>query len=255
MLQPTLAQLDAYIISALKRLEADGGMTGKACKIYTTFLKEWPRQLSLRDGFPFQCSPEETDYITRPNDARVIYPMIVSATRGSRCSHFIDAFACVGGDTLAAMYYFPILNVHAIQIVSTGHEQERFERLRNNVATFNRIMSTRQGSAQAYGTDIKSFLLAHSHIMNQSILQLDPPWELGPLGSGISSLNDMGLFLEEHVFSALRERSDRPLFIVLKLPQGSIETGEWRYLHLNYRLIRQVEPRGKFIVRVFGLNV
>ncbi len=155
--------------------------------------------------FHFECDDREADYITRPVDAKVIYQTMLRATRPSRCTHFIDAFACVGGDTLAAMFYFPHLHVHAIQLDEPRENHERFQRLTHNIATFNRLLPRRSGSVQAYGTDIKSFLLSHAAVLNQSILYPDPPWELGPPGSGISLLRDISHFLEDHVFSALTE--------------------------------------------------
>jgi hypothetical protein len=247
MVQLTLAQLDARIILALERLE------GKADTIRSGFVHDWSKMINLRDGFPFECDDDEANYITRPVDAKVIYKIMLRATPSSRCTHFIDAFACVGGDTLAAMWYFPRLHVHAIQLDEPRENHERFQRLTHNIATFNGLLPRRSGSAQAYGTNIKSFLLSHAAVMNQSILYLDPPWELGPPGSGISSLRDISHFLEDHVFSALTEKP--PRVIVLKLPCGELDLRDWPFLHRNYMLSGQVQPRGKFCVRFFASKV
>jgi hypothetical protein len=62
---------------------------------------------------------------------------ITRATHSSLCTHFIDtAFACVGGDqdTLAAMYYLPLLNVHAIYLNDTRENHEQYERLQYFIA-------------------------------------------------------------------------------------------------------------------------
>jgi hypothetical protein len=246
MVQLTLAQLDARIILALERLEA------KADTIRSGFVRDWSDMIRLREGFPFECDDDEANYITRPVDAKVIYKAMLRATPSSRRTHFIDAFACVGGDTLAAMWYFPHLHVHAIQLDETRENHERFQRLTHNIDTFNRLLP-RRSPAQAYGTDIRSFLLSHAAVMNQSILYLDPPWELGPLGSGISSLRDISHFLEDHVFSALTEKP--PRVIVLKLPCGELDPRDWPFLHRNYELRGQVQPRSRFCVRFFASKV
>jgi hypothetical protein len=224
-----------------------GRMTGKAGAIYGDFVRMWSRMLG-RDLI-FECNEEETNYITRPNDARLMYPAILGVSDESQ-SCFIDAFACVGGDTLAAMYYFKHLHMHAVQL-NTPEFEGRFNRLTTNIRHFNRVVPGRTAGGYAYGMDINSFLSTHTEILLSSILYLDPPWTVDSSGTGISPVGEISAFLNVHVWQALEKSGMFPPLIILKLPVEAEDVQDWGFLNRYYSFAGKVSPRGRFYVHSF----
>jgi hypothetical protein len=245
MLFYSVSQVNAYVDRVLEHLAA-GRMTEKARRIHEQFVDAWSGMLGNR--LTFECDEEETNYITRPGDAAVIYPAIVRALRTRRAECFIDAFACVGGDTLAAMYYLRRLPVHAVQLNDTPASEGRFARLAANVERFNRMIRGRPARGYAHGTDIRSFLCENTEILAGSILYLDPPWTVDSATTGISPLREIAAFLDAHVWRALRVC---PGLIVLKLPAEAADVQDWPYLARHYSLAERVSPRGRFHVHIF----
>jgi hypothetical protein len=244
MLFYSVSQVNAYVDEVLEHLAA-GRMTGKARHIHEQFVRAWSRMLG--NSLTFECDEEETNYITRPDDAAAIYPAIVRAADKAEC--FIDAFACVGGDTLAAMYYLRQLPVHAVQLNDTPASEGRFARLAANVERFNRMIPGRPARGCAHGTDIRSFLCENTEILAGSILYLDPPWTVdSAAATGISPLREIAAFLDAHVWRALRVC---PGLIVLKLPAEAADVQDWPFLARHYSLTNRVSPRGRFHVHIF----
>ena len=251
-------------------------LQGKARAIHDRLVREWSRILGLprnRPPLQFLCDEEETNYITQPRDAIPIYQAISHALEGPDtttvvvvCRVFIDAFACVGGDTLAAMHAFESAHVYAIQLSTNAG---RFRRLTANVREFNQVLSTHGRTtvgthrAHAIGTDIRSFLTQRalgllSDTNANGILYLDPPWGVDPLNPGtVSPLDDIHHFLDINVFRPLfflRDSDSLPLLIVLKLPLEAEDIRAWPALREHYHLNNRLSIRNRFYVHIFKKN-
>lgn len=240
---------------------------GKAKAIYDRLVREWSIFLRLPKTrrLKFECDDEETNYITQPRDAIPIGRSISEAIiyPATTCRVFIDAFACVGGDTLAAMDRFDSADVYAIQI-NTGRYAQRFQRLQKNVEEFNQVVPGRfSRRAYAIGTDIRSFLkekapsiLSNTDNENCSILYLDPPWGVDPANAAITSpLDDLDRFLTINVWIPMQESLVDvvclPLLIVLKLPLEADDIRHWPVLRENYQIATRLCIRQKFYVHIF----
>ena len=256
-------------------------LQGKARAIHDRLVREWSRILGLPRNRPllrFECDEEETNYITQPRDAIPIYQAISHAMGPLTCRVFIDAFACVGGDTLAAMHAFESADVYAIQPNRpAARNAGRFRRLTANVHEFNEVLllarnrRTRSRRAHAIGTDIRSFLAERAHDLFSSadtsnsssnnnsngILYLDPPWGVDPLNPGtVSPLDDIQHFLDLNVWRPLflRDSTGMPLLIVLKLPLEAEDIRAWPVLHEHYHLNNRLSIRSRFYVHIFKKN-
>ena len=213
-------------------------LRGKARAIHARLVQEWSRILGLKWNRPlkFECDEEEANYITQPRDAIPIHQAMAQAMGPVTCKVFIDAFACVGGDTLAAMHEFSSANVYAVQLSEPARYAARFGRLTANVREFNRLLADSGGErmrARAVGTDIGSFLthpqaLYLSSADAGSILYLDPPWGVDLLNpERASPMEDIQHFLDTHVWKPLQKIACYPLLIVLKLPMEAEDIRAW----------------------------
>ena len=151
---------------------------------------------------------------TRPGDAIKIQEAIGEALKSDNCTCFIDAFACVGGDTLAAMNQFTGAEIFSVQ-VNTG--TGRVERLRHNVNMLQDIIP-RTGTVQVEAMDIETFILGLAPRSDVSVLYLDPPWAMGPDPVTYSNPVVINHHFERKVWTPLRRKAITPLLIVLKLP-------------------------------------
>jgi hypothetical protein len=228
----------------------EGGQKKKAGHISRDFIVKWAQYLQVNPrDFDFKCSDEEAMYITRPSDATYIHKAIEGALIEDKCTVFIDAFACVGGDTLAAMNQFNDSEIYAIQIdTGTG----RIDRLENNILMFQRNMQNRTGRVHLIKNGIKTFLTGYDKTI--SVLYLDPPWALGEDHSSYSHPVVLNDFLNTNVWTPLRTKEIYPLLIVLKLPGNptSPVIEEWPTFpsKTRYRQIGYLTPSGKYAVYI-----
>ena len=211
--------------------------TRKANHIRQGFISEWMQQIHT-EMFDFECSDEEVNYVTRPRDAVQIHTATANALGPDRCTTFIDAFACVGGDTLAAMYKFRDAEIFTVQKCTTSGERARCDRLEQNIATFKKMFPNRMNGIHPVSVakiDIRSFLTEfHADI---SVLHLDPPWTM-------DRQITIEEFLETEVWTPLRANKIYPLIIVLKLPHPVTNIDEWPRLEIQYQMMDCVRPRG-----------
>jgi hypothetical protein len=235
------------------RARRENEQQAKAKYIRDDFRRKWARQLKISmSEFDFQCNDEEVMYITRPDDALYIHTAIGGALLGETCTTFIDAFAGVGGDTVAAINQFRNSNIFAIQLemhTNTG----RIDRLRNNVKVFQSILQ-RESSVDVIHNDIGIFLSQLVENQPVSVLYLDPPWALGADHSSYSPPAVINHFLTRRVWEPLQRKKIYPLLIVLKLPGNptSPRIEEWPILgeNIKYRQIGYLTPREKYAVYI-----
>ena len=204
----------------------------------------WRRFLGVDDRrFHLECSPEETLYLTRPGDAVAIQEEVAKHIRSVKV--FLDAFACVGGDSIAAMFVHREADVHAVQRVRGDEERERFERLGRNLRTVRRVCR-RAGVVRWYDVDIGNFLM-RGELSCISVLFLDPPWCLGRNPAEISSNEAIREFLWQNVFRFLGGVA--PVVICLKLPRRAADVEEWSG-SIEYEVVACMDMRRKYVVYV-----
>ena len=199
---------------------------GKAEYIRGRFSLEWANILEC--PVTLECSDEETKYLTRPYDAMKIQRMISGHVE--RADVVVDAFACIGRDSLAAMCVHRAADLYAVQRVKGATERERFDRLGVNIRRVRNILR-RPGRVYWIDSDVGNFLMNFDK--NISVLHLDPPWALGSDPSSISPLSEIRRFLKHNVFDHLR-KGYYPRVICFKLPCRADDIEDWPGLAVRY---------------------
>lgn len=108
----------------------------------------------------------------------------------------VDAFACVGFDTMSFVYSFPNSRVFSAQITSTAEEAARYNNLTRNtdlICTVNRVDRMR---CVSFGGDVGTFLSGFGESID--LLYADPPWSIA--GKKLE-LQDMLGFLRDTIVS------------------------------------------------------
>jgi len=223
----------------------------KAAHILTDFRKRWCNYLGIPE-INFECSTQESNYITRPQDAVLIQTAISWALDGKRCALFIDAFACVGGDTLAAMNEFRQAEIHSIQQNTNEEEADRCGRLTRNIRSIEQSFTDRRKLVVIHEMNIRDFILTGSDGQQITVLYLDPPWALGPDSSSISPPAVVNHFLNGNVWHPLRQRRMTPELIVIKLPgyPTQVNVENWPRLRNQYTQVACITPRDKYAVYI-----
>ena len=208
-------------------------------------------------------------YITHAKDAMFIHSVVANVLGDDICDVFIDAFACVGGDTLAAINQFGTSKIYSVQPAFYG-KNERFESLNANIINF-KTLTGKGAETKPKNMDIKSFIESEELPQNISVLYLDPPWSLQPCQppsvdlcpekhdqfKGYSSPLSIGWFIFVNVFDPLKKKGILPKIIALKLPgiptYPSIN-GIISRMGENYRQYAFLTPRKKYAVFIFKLE-
>ena len=81
-----------------------------------------------------QFTDEEATYISQPTETLARNEVLRKIFNRRDDISIIDAFACVGGDSISFMSAFPLCELHSVQQVTTAEETERYRRLCDNVA-------------------------------------------------------------------------------------------------------------------------
>ncbi len=255
-----LERIDVRVTSCLAALLQSSGSRSRGLEydrqVKAEYLKEdfvnrWSGRLAVT-RFAFECDTDEASYMTRPGQAFKIHEEIAHALQGDQCETFIDAFAGVGGDTLAAMDQFKQAHIFAIQPDVEG-DQGRFMRLKQNIETFKGVVKGRinTDSVTAKHMNINTFLTDwHTTI---SILYLDPPWALGKDKHNYSPAAIIESFLDKNVWEPLQKSKEiHPLCIVLKLPHNVRDGVEsWPKLPDSvYKQVKHFHPDSKFTMYI-----
>lgn len=151
----------------------------------------------------FAMTDEEARYVTLPDDAVRIQRRLANLWSGRL---LVDAFACVGGDTLAAALVHRRARIVAVQRADTDEERARFGRLVDNVRAF-RPLCHRTQRIECVAQDAGAFL-GGADYGDDWALYLDPPWERRGADAIMASLGPL-------VFDRLR---GRPRVVCTKLP-------------------------------------
>ena len=221
------------------------GRKTKAQHISEQFEKLWTNILGKRVNL--LCDDKETTYLTQPYDALEIQTEIAKHTGNLKV--IVDAFACIGGDSLAAIYIHRNADVYAIQRVESAEERERFQRLVHNLTQFRGVFR-RTGRVTWYQTDIGHFLTWFQSPI--SLLYLDPPWALGE-DTRIASSDEIRDFLTHNVFNSLQGKAP-PRMICFKLPHKVHNITEWPHLQAQYAEVKYIHMRGKYHVYILQMQ-
>jgi hypothetical protein len=208
----------------------------------------WAAKLGVQ-SLKLECTKEEADYVTRPSDAMFIQEEITKSM--AHIKVFVDGFASIGGDSMAATYAHPSSQIYAVQRIKTREEENRFERLVKNMKAFHRAAHRaaggHQGEVVCVPEDIGTFLRnSKERKVNISVLYLDPPWSLDEPGV-ISPMVDIHKFLTNNVYNHLPRGHLIPL-ICLKLPHEVKDLDEWLPKKLRYQLVKTLFIRKKYYV-------
>jgi hypothetical protein len=231
--------------SRQRRIEYD--RMKKSDYIIQDFVRLWSSILRI-PPFRFECNAEESTYITRPLHAEKIH-RYSSMALDRPCTLFIDAFACVGGDTLASMNQFKQADIFAVQRID-ANEHGRFDRLQRNIEVFKDIVQRRRPGSivEAIGLDIQSFIRSYDKpLSDHSILYIDPPWVLNPAETTYSTAAQINSFLTTEIWTPLDQTQTYPSVIVLKLPHDNIRNiASWPKLRAQYAYFSHYTPKRNF---------
>ncbi len=187
-----------------------------------------------------EFSPEEARYISQPSETMWRNRMLSRYFRGRADITIIDAFACVGGDSVSLMHTFPACHLHSVQLGEKDDERQRYNRLYNNLSSAKHVF--------AKEADVHPYMLSISDAFDQikrsaskiDLLYLDPPWF-----DGKTKLNIDGIcsFLKENVFDPMQTAKITPLCICLKLDiksTGLRNSENFQALIKNYRHVNEI---------------
>jgi hypothetical protein len=195
----------------------------------------------------FQFDHEEARYITFPNHVEERSAVLRSLI-SCRSPVIVDAFACVGGDSIALMGDFPDATLYAVQRVHTEVERQRFARLTSNVNNYNTVVNQTRTNVLAVDSDIEDFMSAVDRPID--LLYLDPPWEQAVHGPELGEADLVANMLELVALA----RGVR--VVVLKIRNSVSRKSEDLFLTRGYRLQRSIAVRKagrvKFYFHVFS---
>jgi hypothetical protein len=228
------------------------------------FIDVWSTKLGRKhNDIVFRCSDEEASYITPARDAMQVHSRIAESLDGEKCEVFVDAFAFVGGNTLAAMNQFRGSKIYSFEKSSV--HKGRFKRLSDNIEEFKQALGGTV-DVEVRSTDIKRFITESHGLDSISVLYLDPPRNLGSENvsgksadgcqqSMYSSPAAISNFLKNNVFKPLKTKGIYPKIIALKLPGipsfPSIEAIINQLGDEKYKQCDLCTPRNMYAVYIF----
>jgi hypothetical protein len=232
-------------------------MIKKADGVRNRFIRFWRYQLK-DDSIELLCSDEESRYITNPRDSQQMCKAVAlildslghTTTTTTRRLHFIDAFACVGSDALAAARFLGpafLVDVLCIQPNNNNNNNNTTEAGRYTRLHHNSIAMQTAVPILTFPIDIKQFLKVYASTFSKGgagfILYMDPPWD---------SPDIITAFIDSNVLKPwMKEGWPAPVLVCLKVPSllnNSNNNGGVERL-LRKRLGRVYECAGNLHVR------
>jgi hypothetical protein len=163
-----------------------------------------------------ECTEEEAKYISQPSETLERNRALKCYFEGRENIVIIDAFACVGGDSISLMSAFKSCKLHSVQRTETAEERGRFTRLVAN--TGNAIKHVASSSTcTPYANQISSAIKqieTNTRDSGVDLLFLDPPWF--DRGEKLD-LDDMVYLLQKNVFDPMKAANLKPNVICMKV--------------------------------------
>jgi hypothetical protein len=207
----------------------------KVAAVKARFVDFW-RSFSKDPTLELMCSDEESRHITNPKDAQQMCKAMASILHSwPRRMHFVDCFACVGSDALAASAFLgPAFLLDVLCVQPFDAEPGRLARLQHNTTC---AMETAVPII-TFAMDIKRFLTVFSATLSggDTILYMDPPWD----SLDISSFIDTNVLIPWSV-----NGWKKPALVCLKIPTVMHNMAEL----LGDRLGGEYESAGNLHVR------
>ncbi len=188
-----------------------------------------------------EFTSEEARYITQPSET-VTRNQALKAIFGNKHITIIDAFACVGGDSISFIRTFADgCALHAVQRADNEEEIRRCARLRNNL--HNATRGHRTIEYHVYDHPIAETLpnirrITHGDV---DLLFLDPPWF--DRGEKLS-MENICILLASNVFEPMKQCTLRPAVVCIKLDFNADELNScetFRRMTQDYTIFRTVD--------------
>ncbi len=196
-------------------------------------------------GLNMEFSTEEAKYISQPKETLERNVILRHIFGDKKDITIIDAFACVGGDSVSLMYEFYLCHLHSVQRGETADEIQRFDRLCRNVtmakktfASNSRVHTHKLPISDAFAEIKKS-------VTTVELLFLDPPWYDV---DGRLNLESMCVLLSKNIFDPMLSCGIEPEFICLKLdftPTDLQTSGSFKELIRGYKFEHNVGVKRK----------
>jgi len=166
-----------------------------------------------------EYTDEEAKYMSQPSETTERNEALKTLLGDDKVT-IIDAFACVGGDSVSFLKSFRKCSLHAVQRATTEEEIQRCDRLRNNIVAASEPLeaSGAEGNHQyVYPRSISEALKdiqVNAHGDPISLLYLDPPWfERGQK----LDMESISILLNANVFIPIESTNLQPRHICMKL--------------------------------------
>jgi hypothetical protein len=203
-------------------------------------MKRLKNDFNEKFKFDMEFSSEEARYISQPSETLRRNIELFQLFNRRIDITIIDAFACVGGDSVSLMKTFPSCHLHSVQRGETAEEKQRFERLCLNIGKAQKTFAP-EADFHPYMLPISIAFSGISQFVREvDLLYLDPPWydENGQL-----SLNSMCTLLRDNVFDPMFSTGIIPKFICLKLdfrPTDLQGSASFNQLVTGYNCLKSV---------------
>ena len=168
---------------------------------------------SFQIGLEF--TSEEARYITQPSETVDRNRELKTMFNDQHHITIIDAFACVGGDSVSFIHAFEDgCSLHAVQRAENEEEMGRCDRLRRNL--FNATQGRGMVRHHVYNHPISETLpeIKRKTEGKIDLLFLDPPWF--DRGEKLN-MDNICILLESNVFEPMKQCTLAPTVICIKL--------------------------------------
>lgn len=217
----------------------------KADRIRVEFNDFW-RMRQSKPTLALLCSDEETRHITRPFDSLHLCNAVRDIVASWPCKpHFIDAFACVGSDSMVMSSYSSEHLFSDILCIQTANAEEgRFRRLQHNTGLISCNVPI-----LTFCMDVSQFLKTYSRVFGTTacVLYMDPPWD-----------ENIPKYINEKVIGPWKQHGwPTPGLVCLKTPEIIKNMAEFLSKQLGgvgkgkYKCAGHQHPRSRFYFSLY----
>jgi hypothetical protein len=136
----------------------------------------------------FRCDYEEFSMVTFPSHSAERSALLRSLITNPE-PLIVDAFAGVGGDSIALIADFPRCELFAVQPTDTPTTWARFSRLTHNLMQFNRKFRGDEYTAITVAAKFEEFVPTVRRTID--LLYMSPPWSWGMTGDIVDRIADV----------------------------------------------------------------